>query len=73
MSIFERITFDPTMFGGKPCIRGLRITVGTILTLLRDHTREEILADYPELEARDIDAALAYGAYLAEERDVLVA
>ena len=73
MEALKRITFDPNQFGGKPCIRGLRITVGTVLTLLRDHSREEILNDYPELEAEDIDAALAYGAYLAEERDVLVA
>ena len=73
MDTLERITFDPHQFGGKPCIRGVRITVGTVLTLLRDHSREEILTDYPELEADDIDAALAYAAYLAEERDVLVA
>ena len=73
MDTLERITFDPHQFGGKPCIRGLRITVGTVLTLLRDHSREEILADHPELEADDIDAALAYAAYLAEERDILVA
>jgi len=73
MDLLKRITFDPNKFGGKPCIRGLHITVGTILTLLRDHSREEILGDYPELEAEDIEAALAYGAYLAAERDVLVA
>ena len=73
MTLFERITFDPHQFGGKPCIRGLRVTVGTVLTLLRDHSHEEILADYPELEAEDIDAALVYAAYLAEERDILVA
>ena len=73
MNTLERVTFNPHQFGGKPCIRGLRITVGTVLTLLCDHSREEILADYPELEADDIDAALAYAAYLAEERDILVA
>lgn len=73
MDVLKRITFDPHQFGGKPCVRGLRITVGTVLTLLRDHSREEILADYAELEAEDIDAALVYAAYLAEERDILVA
>lgn len=73
MDALERITFDPHKFGGRPCLRDLRITVGTVLTLLRDHSREEILADYAELEAEDIDAALAYAAYLAEARDVLVA
>ncbi len=62
MDALKRITFDLHQFGGKPCIRGLRITVGTVLTLLRDHSREEILADYTELEAEDIDAALAYAA-----------
>ena len=74
MEVLKCITFDPKQLGGKPCIRNLRITitVGTVLTLLCDHSREEILADYPKLEAKDIDAALAYGAYLAEERDVLV-
>lgn len=68
-----RITFNPKIMGGKPCIRGMRITVGTILTLLRDHTPEEILADYPELERGDIDATLEYASYLAEEREVSVA
>lgn len=47
--------------------------MGTVLTLLRDHSLEEILTDYPELEAEDIDAALMVAAYLAEERDILVA
>ncbi|MDM7323513.1 MAG: DUF433 domain-containing protein [Thermus sp.] len=66
----ERITFDPQVMGGKPCIRGMRITVGTILTLLRhktpDQATEEILRDYPYLEHEDIDAALEYEAYLAD-------
>jgi uncharacterized protein (DUF433 family) len=51
----------------------LRITVGTVLTLLRDHSIDEILADYPELQREDIEAALAYAAYLAEERDIAIA
>jgi uncharacterized protein (DUF433 family) len=72
MDVLERITFDPNQFGGKPCLRGLRISVSTILTLLRDHSHGEILADYPELERADIDAALAYATYLTETRDVLV-
>jgi uncharacterized protein (DUF433 family) len=73
MNVLERITFDPHQFGGKPCLRGLRIPVSTVLTLLRDHSHAEILADYPELERADIDAALAYATYLTETRDVLVA
>lgn len=70
MTLFSRITFNPHVMGGRPCIRGMRITVGTALTLLRDHTPQEILAEYPELELADIDAALHYEAYLAEEREV---
>ena len=73
MTYAGRITFDPRVMGGKPCIRGLRITAGTVLTLLRDHTPDEILADYPELEREDLDAALSYAAYLAEERELPVA
>lgn len=72
MTYAERITFDPNVMGGKPCIRGLRITVATVLTLLRDHTPDEILAEYPELEREDIDAALSYAAFLAEERELPV-
>lgn len=68
-----RITFDPLVMGGRPCIRGLRITVGAVLLLLRDHTPQEITAAYPELEVEDVEAALVYAAYLAEERDVFVA
>lgn len=73
MEPLERITFDPRVMGGRPCIRGLRITVGAVLTLLRDHTPEEVAAAYPELELADVEAALVYAAYLAEERDVFVA
>lgn len=61
MPAFDRITFDPDVMGGKPCIRGLRITVGTILGLLSsNHTDEEILRAYPYLEREDIRAALSY-------------
>ncbi len=73
MEPLSRITFDPGVMGGKPCIRGLRITVGAVLTLLRDHTPQEITAAYPELEPEDVEAALVYAAFLAEERDVFVA
>ncbi|QDU55748.1 DUF433 domain-containing protein [Aeoliella mucimassa] len=66
----DRITFDPAVMGGKPCIRGLRVTVGTILGLLATgSTREEILAAYPYLEAEDIDQCLAYAAWRVEERE----
>ena len=66
----ERITHDPTVMGGKPCISGLRVTVGTILGLLASgKSRERILQAYPYLEPEDIDAALAYAAWRLEERE----
>lgn len=68
--IVPRITHDPAVMGGKPCIRGLRVTVGTILGLLASgQSRERILQAYPYLEAEDIDAALAYAAWRLEERE----
>lgn len=65
-----RITHDPAVMGGKPCIRGLRVTVGTVLGLLASgRSREEILHAYPYLEPDDLDAALAYAAWRMEERE----
>ncbi len=72
MRIPERISLNPRVMGGRPCIRGTRITVGTILNQLRFQTPEEILRDYPELTREDIQAALEYAALLAEEREVEV-
>ena len=67
----DRITFDSTVMGGKPCIRGLRVTVGTIVGLIAEGRSDgEILEAYPYLEAPDIRAALAYAAWRAEEREV---
>ena len=67
---FERITHNPAVMGGKPCIRGLRVTVSTILGLLASgHSRERILEAYPYLEAADMDAVLAYAAWRMEERE----
>ena len=66
-----RITFDPAIMGGKPCIRGMRVTVGTIVGLIAsEHTKKEILKLYPYLEVEDIDEALAYAAWRVEEIDV---
>lgn len=66
----SRITHNPAVMGGKPCIRGLRVTAGTILGLLASgHSRERILQAYPYLEPEDIDAALAYAAWRLEERE----
>ena len=59
-----RITHNPAVMGGKPCIRGMRVTVGTVIGLLSTGTSlERILEAYPYLEAEDIDAALAYAAW----------
>lgn len=69
-----RITFDPDIMGGKPCIRGMRVTVGMIVGLVASgHTKEEILKLYPYLEAEDIDQALAYAAWRVEEIEVPLA
>ena len=71
MSRWKRITFDPAMMGGKSCIRGMRVTVGTILGLLASGaSREQILGDYPYLEPEDIAEALEYAAWRVQERDV---
>ena len=66
----ERITHNPAVMGGKPCIRGLRLTASTILGLLASgKTRERILQAYTYLEPEDIDAVLAYAAWRLEERE----
>ena len=73
MKGLSRITLDPAVMGGKACIRGLRVTVGTVVGLLAaGRSSEEILSAYPYLEQEDIDQALAYSAWRAEEREVLL-
>ena len=68
---FTRITTDPNVFGGKPCIRGMRFPVSRLLGLLASHeTEETILKAYPYLEAEDIHEALQYAALLADEQVV---
>jgi uncharacterized protein (DUF433 family) len=68
MKQLTRITFDPQVMGGKPCIRGMRVTVGTIVGLFAAaHTKAEILEAYPYLEEEDLHEALAYAAWRAEE------
>jgi len=63
MSELHRVTIDPALCGGRPCLRGLRIRVTDVLDLLAaGASREEILNDYPLLEAEDITAALEYAA-----------
>ena len=71
MSHIDRITVDPAVMGGRPCIRGMRVTAGMILgNLAAGHTIEEILDAYPYLEREDILAALEYAAVRAQERDL---
>jgi uncharacterized protein (DUF433 family) len=71
MKTIDRITFDPQVMGGRPCVRGLRVTVGTITGLVAaNHTRAEILKLYPYLEEEDINQALKYAAWRAEEMDL---
>ena len=74
MAQLDRITFDPLVMGGKPCLRGMRVTVGTIVGLIASGaTSEEILEDYPYLERADITAALSYAAWRVEEVEIPLA
>jgi uncharacterized protein (DUF433 family) len=67
----ERITRDYRIMGGRPCIRGMRVTVGTIVGLLaQGHSREAVLHPYPYLEPEDVTQALTYAAWRAMEVDV---
>ena len=71
MPKLDRITLNPDVMGGKPCIRGLRVTVGTIVGLLASgHSTDDILKAYPYLESADIQQSLAYAAWRVEERDI---
>lgn len=73
MKTLSRITRDPQVMGGKPCIRGMRVTVGTIVGLLASgYTEDQILQAYPYLEREDIREALAYAAWRVEEQEDLL-
>ncbi|MBN1462003.1 MAG: DUF433 domain-containing protein [Armatimonadetes bacterium] len=70
----DRITANPAIMGGKPCVRDTRVTVGTIVGLVAaGHQADEIVAAYPYLEREDISQALTYAAWRAEEREVHLA
>jgi len=74
MEGFSRITFDPQVMGGKPCLRGLRVTVGTIVGLVAaGHSTADILRAYPYLEEDDVREALSYAAWRAEEAELPLA
>ena len=71
MPELTRITRDPSIMGGKPCIRGMRVTVGTLVGLVAaGRSQEQILREYPYLETGDIAEALSYAAWRAEEVEV---
>lgn len=71
MENLDRITFSLEVMGGKPCIRGMRVTVGTVVGLMASgYSPEEILKAYPYLEKEDIYQALAYAAWRSEEIEV---
>ena len=71
MKTLDRITFDPRVMGGKPCLRGMRVTVGMVVGLVAaGHTTKDILALYPYLEDEDVRQALSYAAWRAEEVEV---
>ena len=74
MPEYSRITFDPNVMGGKACIRGQRVTVGTVLGLLAaGRSVDAILEAYSYLEREDIQQALAYAAWRVEELDLPLA
>jgi len=74
MDLLKRITRDPAIMGGRPCIRAMRVTVGTVVGLLAvGRTHEEILEAYPYLEPDDIRAALSYAAWRTEEVELPLA
>jgi uncharacterized protein (DUF433 family) len=74
MEALDRITVDPEVMGGKPCIRAMRVTVGMLVGLIAaGKTNQEILKLYPYLEEEDIRQALAYAAWRAEEIEVPLA
>ena len=68
MQGLERITFDPAIMAGQACIRGMRVSVALVLNLIANgHTPEDVVRDYPDLDAEDVRQAVAYAAWLAQE------
>lgn len=73
MDTLNRITQHPGVMGGKPCVRGLRVTVGMIVgQIASGRGIDELLADYPYLEREDILQALRYAAWRTEERELML-
>ena len=74
MNEFDRITQNPAVMGGKPCIRGMRVTVGMIVGQIgAGHSVDDLLGDYPYLEREDILQAIRYSAWRVQEREVILA
>ena len=72
MKAFERITFDPKIMQGMACIRGMRITVSLVLSLVASGmTKEDIIRQYPDLEDEDIKESLRYASWLTREEQVI--
>jgi uncharacterized protein (DUF433 family) len=68
MKPFDRITFDPEVMGGRACIRGIRVTVASIIDQIADGASiEDVLAEYPYLEREDVRQAISYAAWLARD------
>lgn len=73
MEQLERITQHPNVMGGRPCIRGMRVTVGMIVGQIAAGSEiQDILNDYPYLEGEDVTQALRYAAWRSEEREMLL-
>lgn len=74
MQTLDRITLDPQVMGGKPCIRGMRVTVGAVVGLLASgRSTADVLGLYPYLQEEDVRQALAYAAWRSEEVEVSLA
>ena len=74
MQKLSRITMDPQVMGGKPCIRSMRVTVGTLVGLMASgKTIDEVLAAYPYIEREDVLEALTYAAWRSEEKELPLA
>lgn len=73
VNMIERITVNPEVMSGKPCVRGMRVTVANVLRLMAaGHAPERVLAAYPYLEPADIDACLLYASLVVDEEELVV-
>lgn len=74
MGELDRITRQPGVMGGKACIRSMRVTVSMVVGQIgAGHSMEEVLAEYPYLDREDVLQAIRYAAWLAEEREIVLA